>query len=428
MNKPAGGHPPSLWAATASSAPSSPPLEGAAQTDVVVIGAGYTGSSTALHLAERGVKVTLLEAVEIGYGAGGRSMGLVNPHFRVLPSQIKKLVGEELGERMNRAFHAGSDVVFDAIARHTIDCDAVRNGTMELGNTPRGFKELRAFHEEFAAAGAPIDWLDADRTHALTGTRRYTGGFIDKRAGSIQPLSYVRGLARAAQQHGAVLHTRSRAQSIVPEGGRWRVDTAHGTVRAERVVVATDAYSDDLMPDVRDAMVPMWANMAATEPLSANLRATIMPNGVAFGDTQIVRQYYRTDRDGRLIAVTLGHLVNTPLSPVSRWAETGIRKTYPHLGEQKITFKWEGMLGLSHDFLPSLHEPAPGFHVPNGYSGRGITSATAVGKYLAERILGAPDSEFPLPLRAPRRARFRALRGFRYEAALHAGRLLAMVR
>src|SRR5690349_23799120 len=123
------GHPPSLWAATATPAPSSPPLEGAAQTDVVVIGAGYTGSSTALHLAERGVNVALLEAVEIGSGAGGRSMGLVNPHFRVLPSQIKKLVGAELGERMNRAFHAGSDIVFDIIARHGIECEAVRKGT-----------------------------------------------------------------------------------------------------------------------------------------------------------------------------------------------------------------------------------------------------------------------------------------------------------
>ena len=422
------GHPPSLWAATAAPAPSSPPLEGVHQTDVVVIGAGYTGSSTALHLAERGVNVALLEAVEVGSGAGGRSMGLVNPHFRVLPSQIKKLVGEELGERMNRAFHAGSDIVFDIIARHGIECEAVRKGTIELGNTNRGFKELRGFYEEFAATGAPLEWLDGDKIAAITGTKRYTGGFIDRRAGSIQPLGYVRGLARAAQAKGAVLHTRSRVQSITPEGGRWRVDTAKGTILAERVVVATDAYSDDLMPDVRDCMVPMWANMAATEPLSANLRATIMPGGEAFGDTQIVRQYYRTDQAGRLIAVTLGHLINTPLSPVRRWAEAGIRKTYPHLGEQKIVYKWEGMLGLRHDFLPSLHEPAPGFHVPNGYSGRGITSATTVGKYLAERILGAPDSEFPLPLRAPRRARFRALRGFRYEAALHAGRLLAMVR
>lgn len=422
------GHPLSLWAATAAPAPTSPPLEGTVQTDVVVIGAGYTGSSTALHLAERGVNVALLEAVEIGSGAGGRSMGLVNPHFRVLPSQIKKLVGEEVGERMNRAFHAGSDIVFDIIARHRIECEAVRKGTLELGNTNRGFKELRAFYEEFADTGAPLEWLGGDQIASITGTKRYTGGFIDRRAGSIQPLGYVRGLARAAQEKGAVLHTRSRVQSIVPEGGRWRVDTARGTIRAERVVVATDAYSDDLMPEVRDCMVPMWANMAATEPLSANLRATIMPGGEAFGDTQIVRQYYRTDRDGRLIAVTLGHLINTPLSPVSRWAEAGIRKTYPHLGEQKIVYKWEGMLGLSHDFLPSLHEPAPGFHVPNGYSGRGITSATTVGKYLAERILGAPDSEFPLPLRSPRQARFRALRGFRYEAALHAGRLLAMVR
>lgn len=422
------GHPPSLWAATAAAAPLSPPLDGAVQADVVVIGAGYTGCSTALHLAEQGVKVVLLEAVEIGFGASGRSMGLVNPHFRTLPSQIKTMVDAELGERMNREFGAGSDTVFDIIARHRIDCDAVRKGTMEVGNTERGFKELRAFHAEHAASGAPMEWLDGKGIAALTGTTRYTGGFLDRRAGSIQPLSYVRGLARAAQAQGTSIHTRSRVLSINSEGGRWRVDTARGTVRAERVVVTTDAYSDDLMPDIRAAMVPMWANVAATEPLSANLRSTVMPGGEAFGDTQIVRQYFRTDRDGRLIAVTLGHLIKTPLSPVRRWADHAIRKTFPHLGDQPIAFRWEGMLGMSHDHLPSLHEPAPGFHVPHGFSGRGITSCTVVGRHLAARILGAPDGEFPMPIRPAKPARFRGLHAFYYEAALHAGRLLAILR
>ena len=422
------GHPPSLWAATAPPPPSSPPLDGDIEAHAIVVGAGYTGCSTALHLAERGVDVVLLEALEIGSGAAGRSMGAVNPHFRTLPSRITEMVGADLGERMNREFGAGADLVFDLVSRHRIECEASRRGTMEVGESARGLHELRAYQAEHAAQGAPVEWLDAAQAAALSGAPRYTGGYFDRRAGSIQPLAYVRGLARAAQDHGAKFHTRSRVISIASEGGRWRVKTARGSVRAERVVVATDAYSDDLMPDVRAAMFPMWANIVATEPLSDNLRATILPGVDALGDTQIVRQYFRTDRDGRLIVATLGRMVSARLSPLRSWGPRAIRKAFPHLGRQPIVFHWEGMLGMSRDFLPSLHEPAPGFHVPHGFSGRGITSGTVLGKHLAARVAGAPDNAFPLPVRPAQSIRFRGMRAVCYEAALRAGQLLAMVR
>ncbi len=421
------GHPPSLWAATAKPASETTRFEGSAKVDVAVIGAGYTGCSAALHLAEGGVDVMLLEALEIGSGAAGRNFGLVNPHFRTLPSEINRLVGEEVGARMNTVFSAGSDLVFDLIERHEITCDAIRAGTLQVGVSPRRVKMVRAFHEEHAAAGAPNEWVDAERLARMTGSPIFRGGYFDRRAGTIQPLSFARGLARAAKACGARIHTRSRVVSIKRQGTGWALATARGAVSADHIIVATDAYSDDLMPAIQAAMVPMWTHVAATAPLSPNLRNTVLPGGVSLSLQQLVPEHFRTDIDGRLLAVTLGHEIKARWSPLSRWVPNRVRRTFPHLGEQTVEFRWDGVLGISPDHLPSLHEPAPGLHVPLGYSGRGISSATTMGKYLALRILGAPDREFPAPIRPARPARMRRLHALYYEAALQAGRLLGMV-
>ena len=422
------GQPPSLWAATATPAPPTVPLDGAADADVVVVGAGLTGCSTALHLAERGTSVILLEAHEIGSGASGRNMGLVNPHFRVLPTQVSALLGEELGGRMNAVFAAGGDTVFGLIKRHEISCDAVRTGNIEVSFTKRGLAELRATHDERLSLGAPFQWLERNTLAEMTGCERYAGGYIDRGAGGIQPLSYVRGLARAALGKGARIHTRSAVNTIAKLGDLWRVTTDRGQATARHVVVAADAYTEGVMPEIRAAMVPMWTHIGASEPLSPNLRRTIMPGGQSLGDNATVPRYYRIDRDGRLVVVTLGRAARSVLSPLSDWDRKAMSWAFPHTGAPKIVYRWQGVLGISPNHLPFVHEPEPSFHVPLGYSGRGITSATVMGKILADRILGQPSGECPVPLFPLAPAPYRLLHGLYFRAALYAGRLVSMVR
>lgn len=422
------GQPPSLWAATAAPAPATAPLDGAADADVVVVGAGLTGCSTALHLAERGTSVILLEAREIGSGASGRNMGLVNPHFRVLPTQVSALLGEELGGRMNAIFAAGGDTVFGLIKRHEISCDAVRTGNIEASFTKRGLAQLRATYDERLRLGAPFQWLEHKSLAEMTGCERYEGGYIDRGAGGIQPLSYVRGLARAALGKGARIHTLSAATAIAKRGDLWRVTTGHGEVTARHVVVATDIYTAHLMPEIQAAMVPMWTHIGASEPLSPNIRRTIMPGGQSLGDNSTVPRYYRIDRDGRLVVVTLGRPAKSPFSPLRHWEEKALSWAYPRIGAPKIVYRWQGVLGISPNHLPFVHEPEPSFHVPLGYSGRGITSATVMGKILADRILGQPSGECPVPLSPLAPAPYRLLHGLYYRAALYAGRLVSMVR
>jgi glycine/D-amino acid oxidase-like deaminating enzyme len=355
-------------------------------------------------------------------------MGQINPHFRVLPETIERMYGPNLGRRMNATFAKGADLVFDLIERHDIDCDAVRTGNIEANFTARGLAELRETNRQQRAMGSEHDWLDSKQIAALTGCDRYKGGYLDRRAGGLQPLSYVRGLARAAQKAGATVRTQSRVRTIAQEPDGWRVSTAQGAVRARHVVVATDSYSDGLMPDVQKALVPMWVNVAATEPLSSNLRKSVLMGGQALGDNALVSRHHRLDRDGRLVVVTIGRAGHHALSPLKRWSEGAAAWAFPHLGPQRFTYRWEGVLGMSHTHLPYLHEPHPSFHVVLGYSGRGITSGTVVGQHLAARILGAPKDSFPLPVMPIRRAPLHGLHALYYRAGLYAGRLFCMVR
>ena len=405
--------PESLWASTAAPAPPTERLGAAGRADVLVIGAGYTGLSTALHLAEAGTDVMVLEANAIGHGGSGRNMGQVNSGFIVLPDDIEAALGRDLGERMNEAFGTSGDLVFDLIDRHAIDCDAVRTGNLFLAHDQRTLRLVRKFHDQHLRRGAPMRWLEADETRSMTGSPRYLAGVLDGRSGNVQPLPYARGLARAAIKAGATIHEHCAMTGLENASGQWCARVESGaTVTAAHVVLATDSYSDAVWPGLNRVLIPVPAQAIATEPLGENVGRTILDGGQATADRMRFVHYFKKDRAGRLMVLTGG-----PVAPAANL----FRQFFPQLDEVKIEFHWAGIVGTSPDHLPQLHRPAPGVLAVTGYSGRGVTSATLVGRFLAKLLLGE-ETDIPMPTRPLQPRPWHGLQTNLISLAIRAGR------
>ena len=393
----------SLWQATAESAPDTTSLSESRRVDVVVVGAGYTGLSTALHLAQLGVDVAVVEAEEIGFGGSGRNMGQVNAGFLVLPEDVVANVGFELGARMNATFTNSADLVFGLINRYAIECDAVREGNLFLAHNKRTRALIETFRDQHLALGARIESLDEETTRSTVGSPVYRSAVLDHRSGTVQPLSYARGLARAALTEGAAIYTHTRVISLEQHHDGWVVNTNTGaSLTAAKVVLATDSYSDSLWPGLAQTLIPITAQQIATEPLSENLARTILDGGQATADRMRFVHYFRKDRDGRLIMVSGGTAA----------PGVGLFKQFlPQLGDVRLEYQWNGTVAISRDHLPFLCRLAPGVTGVVGFSGRGLSAGTMVGKLLAEHLndkISAAD--LPLPVRDLAPQSFRTLK------------------
>jgi len=407
----------SLWAATAAAAPEAPPLQTGRAADVIIVGAGYTGLSAALHLAERGTDAIVLEAREIGFGGSGRNVGLVNAGLWLAPDEIELRLGKEAGARLNGALGDSPALVFSLIERHGIECEALRNGTLHLAHSTDGLAELKRRAAQWLSRGAPVKVIDKATTTQLTGSEIYHGALYDLRAGTLNPLGYVRGLARAAQQAGASIHCHSPAKALSRHGDHWQVTTPAGMVSGEAVILATNAYSDDLWPGLKSVIIPIHFFQLATKPLGDNVRATIFPERQGAWDTQKVMTSFRVDAAGRLSVGSLGKLPDNDDASLKSWADHTLKRTFPQLDRTSWDFGWSGLLAFTPAHLPSLHQLAPRLLTCLGYSGRGIGPGTVMGKAIAEYLLGRPESELPLPITTPRPVPFRSIRSGIYEAS-----------
>jgi glycine/D-amino acid oxidase-like deaminating enzyme len=388
----------SAWAVSAEPAPEPRPLAGDRRADVVVVGAGYTGLSAALHLAERGAEVVVLDAAEPGWGASGRNGGQIIPGLKHDPDELERRFGEETGRRMWQTAGGAADFVFALIARHKIACDAQPGGWIAAAPHATALASLRSRTEQWQRRGAPVELLDARRITELTGAAGYAGGMLDRRAGGLQPLAFVRGLARAAQRAGAAIHGRSAAGRLEPVRGAWRVETPAGSVTASSVILATNAYTDDLWPGLRRTIVPVQSYQVATQPLPADVRRHVLPGGQVVSDLRRILFYFRLDPEGRLLMGGRGPLDDRGDPALFARLEAVARRLFPRLGAVAWEHRWSGRVALTADHLPHLHEPRPGVLIGLGYNGRGVAMATVMGKLLADRALGAPHAELGWPV------------------------------
>jgi glycine/D-amino acid oxidase-like deaminating enzyme len=413
---------PNLYQDTAEPAAATPALSGDVTTDVVVVGGGVTGLSTALHLAELGAKVVLLEAEEPGWGASGRNGGQVNPGLKHDPDEVERDYGKDLGARMNAFAGAAPQFVFDLIERHGIRCDARRNGTLRAAIRTKHAAQVRATAQQLARRGAPVELLEGASLEQATGTRRYRVAMLDRRGGDLNPLSFARGLARAALEAGAAVHGGTRALDVTRAGGRWQIATAAGTVSARQVVLGTNGYTDQLWPNLRREIVPLFGAIAATAALPETIARGIMPSRAVLYESGTVTVYYRVDAHQRLLIGGRGPLREVSAASSIPHLLNYARALWPGLEQTPWTHAWGGRLAMTRDQNPHIHEPADGVLICLGYNGRGVAMGTALGAQLARRIMN-PASEFDMPISDMKAIRMHALWPLAVKAAIAYGRL-----
>jgi glycine/D-amino acid oxidase-like deaminating enzyme len=401
--------PPSLYADTARPAVDAPPLDGDRRASVAVIGAGFTGLSAALHLAEQGTDVVVLERNEPGWGASGRNGGQVNPGLKWDPDTVEKDFGPDLGRRMVQMSWNAPNVVFDIIGRHQITCEASQTGTIRAAFQQNNMADIRTAYEQGARRGMPVEFLDAAGMAEATGTDRYLCALLDKRGGHVNPLGYARGMAQAAQQAGVKIHGGTPAEKVWREGSSWKVATPSGTVTADRLVIGTNGYTDDLWPKLRRSVVPVYSGITASEPVPDEVAEAMMPLRGSLYELGKITTYYRIDRNNRVLMG--GRCRQTDISRPDdvQWMVNYAERLWPQLKGRKWTHGWSGQLAITPDHYPHIHEPAPGVLVCVAYNGRGVAMASAMGPQLAKRTLGGAAAEIDMPITDLKEIPFHAL-------------------
>ena len=322
--------------------------------------AAIPGSRRRCIARRRGPRLCALEAVEIGFGGAGRNVGLVNAGMWLAPDDVAMRLGPDYGERLLELLGGGPSEVEALVTKHGIDCEFVRNGTLHCATGPSGLAKIEDRYAQWGRRGAEVKLLSREETARRIGVNIYAGSLLDLRAGTIQPLAYARGLARAALAAGAGVHTRSPVRSAEQTGKVWRLKTDGGTVIADWIVVATDAYAEGApWPQGKREQIRVPYFNFATRPLSAELRASILPGREGCWDTRMIMNSFRYDQAGRLLFGSIGALRLAGLEVHRAWAKRALKKTFPQIGEVEFEAQWYGMMGMTGNALPRFHRLAP---------------------------------------------------------------------
>jgi glycine/D-amino acid oxidase-like deaminating enzyme len=405
MNSAHVSSPASLWAAVTPAGPDLPELIGAAEADVIVVGGGFTGLSTALHLREAGVDVAIVEAMEPGWGASGRNNGQVIPTLsRPDPEDIVAKHGAA-GERFVTLLRDCASTLFDVARRYQIQAEQEQAGWVQPVHSPGRIKIAERRVRQWSKFGAPVELLSRDEVRKMLGSEAWFGGFWNKTGGHINPLALARGLARVVLEQGCRIYARSPAVSFERRNDRWIVRTEKGEISGRALVMATNAYtgefSKSLMPDIAHEVMPILSWQMATQPLSEQARKTVIPGRQAMSDTHGELYFARYDARHRL--VTGGAVIgpgNKPERLKARVTER-LQRLWPQIGPVEFDYVWNGYVGMTTDFFPRIHRLGPDAYVWTGCNGRAVALAIALGDELSKAVRGVAEKDLALPFSDP---------------------------
>jgi gamma-glutamylputrescine oxidase len=383
-------HTTSYYAASANDQGIRPALAGHITSDICVIGAGYTGLSTAIHLAESGFKVTVLEAAKVGFGASGRNGGQIVHSYSRDIDFIEKHYGKEVGAQMGAMAFEGGKIIRRLIEKYNINCDLKQGGVFAACNEKQ-LKELESKKALWEAHGHPdLEMLDEKTIKNHVGSARYTGGLLDKSGGHFHPLNLVQGEAKALESLGGVIYEDSKVTKV-DEGDKVTVHTAKGSVTADFLVVAGNAYLGGLIPKLESKAIPCGTQIIATEPLSQEQQKLLLPQDNCVEDCNYLLDYFRLSGDGRLIyggGVTYGAREPDRIESKIR---PNMLKTFPQLGGVKVDYAWTGNFLLTLMRLPQVGRIGSNIYYSQGYSGHGLTCTHLAGKVLSDAIQGQAE-------------------------------------
>ncbi|BDX17913.1 MULTISPECIES: NAD(P)/FAD-dependent oxidoreductase [Halopseudomonas] len=400
------------------SVPAVPPraqLQGVLDADVCIVGAGFTGLSAALELAEAGRSVIVLEAEDVGWGCSGRNGGQINPGVACDHARVVSELGEQDARRVWQLGLDGVDLLRDRVERYGIDCD-LKWGILLVANKARQVPELRAWQQELGELG--YDRLEFHDRAALQGLLNadYQAGVMDLGGGDLHPLKYVQGLARAAEQAGVRIFERSAVRSYREQRGQVQVCTAGGQVRAGHLLLAGNAYLGKLLPWYRKGFMPIGSYIGATRPLG-DLAEQLIPSRAAVCDMNTLIDYYRLTPDNRLLFGGRASARDARPDALRQTMRERMAQVFGQLAGEDFEYLWGGQVAMTMSKAPVFGRLGPRVLFTQGYSGQGVALAGLAGKLMAETVLGdarnfdlmARWRHLPVPPGAPLQTAIRAL-------------------
>lgn len=378
----------SYYAASANPSPNRPPLKDSIETDILIVGAGYSGLSTGLHLVEKGYKVTIIDAARVGWGASGRNGGQIVNGLNASLQTIKKRYGADTANFVAGLVQEGGDIIRERIKTYGIQCD-LKNGNIFTAYTGAHMRELEERLNLWAAYGIKNqELLDRKQLRSHVNSDVYVGGVIDHSGGHMHPLNLALGEAAAFESLGGVIYEQTPAVNVDTTAPKPSVTTPGGSVICNTLVLCGNAYLGHVVPTLASRIMPVSTQIIATEPLDDDLAQELMPTDVCVEDVRYILDYYRLSADKRMLFG--GGLVygGTDLSDIKAKLLPNMTKVFPQLKSAKVDYAWSGNFALSFSRVPQMGRIGSNTYFAHGYSGHGVTGSHTFGRILSEAING----------------------------------------